>query len=165
MSPELDPEEYIDQEIDEVFNEFPGETIEERMGTAALQLVKFISEQRIASIEELEDRSERDKDARKAPKTSRPPFGEAILNGFMTFGMGFAGGYIPVPEDGSQEEVVILEEHDELSGKPSHLEVANIRLQEAKQAYGTLYGLKPREMNKAEARARNLEMAEQHPEG
>ena len=157
-------ESLVQPQVEEIFEDWSGKTVKERMGAAAFDLALFIGNERAATNDVLKNFLERDRETRKNERTLRK-IGAAIIDGFKGLGIGISGGYETLPSvTTSQDTAVKPKKRDELSDKFKKLEQARLLLAEAKLSFGELYDLKPRQVNRAEAKARRLTMPPNHPE-
>jgi hypothetical protein len=154
MSFEAYQEKHIEAQVNAVFDDFTGMSIQERMGIVAFKLAPFIYEEKIAEQEKFNDWLERDKDVRQVPRKSRIPFGKMILDGFTGLGMGIVGGdyFATEPYKADVHETI----PDELSEEPTHLEIVRKNLLNEKIIQSEIHGFTLKEIENVEKTARKL---------
>ena len=155
MSFESYQENEVATQVNEIFeNNISEMTFQQRMAIVTFKLLQFIDEERLAQDEVFSDWFDRDKHARKQPRTTHIPFTRSVIEGFAGLGRAMTGCYLP-----GQDDSWISTEGEspvELSENTTRLEEARKQIGDAQDRLPDVYNLTPRQMKKAKKIADKL---------
>lgn len=160
MSFETHEEKYIEQQVDNIFEDVSRMSVRKRMVIAAFDLLPFIHEERLAQDEIQEGWFEQKKTAPKpTEETQRSSLGRSILEGFAGLGMGTGGAaYVPTPADDYRAGIVSgrTNKQDASLDEPTRLQRARLSIGAAKGFISEVYNLKPQQVEKVEKEVRRV---------
>lgn len=142
-------QEQVERQVNEVFEDISLKPVQERMGIAAFDLLKYIDEERMANTEAFYSWAASGEDESRQSRSFRL----ITLAGFINIGFGFALPMEPVIQPTLPQPEVISKE---VAEKEKRLNDARIQIQNAKVFISSVYNLTLKEVKKTEVIARKL---------